>query len=60
MYVCICAAVTEARVRACVDAGASTTEEISERCAAGTGCGSCLDQLDMLIEEGTSEGRRVA
>lgn len=49
MYVCICAAVTEAQVRACITTGASTTEEIGARCAAGTGCGSCLDRLDDLL-----------
>jgi bacterioferritin-associated ferredoxin len=60
MYVCICAAVTEARVRACIDAGACTAEEIGKRCEAGTGCGSCLDRLDILIEERASRGCRAA
>jgi len=51
MYVCVCAAVTDAQVRACVDAGACTVEEIGERCAAGTGCGSCLDRLHLMLEK---------
>jgi bacterioferritin-associated ferredoxin len=51
VYVCICAAVTEAQVRACVDAGASTAEEVGQRCGAGTGCGSCLDRLDVIIQD---------
>ena len=50
MYVCICAAVTEAQIHACIDAGANTAEDIGERCQAGTGCGSCLDRLDLVIE----------
>jgi bacterioferritin-associated ferredoxin len=51
MYVCICAAVTDCQVRACIAAGADTVEEIGERCQAGTGCGSCLDGLDIMLEE---------
>ncbi len=51
MYVCICAAVTDAQVRACIDAGACTVEEIGARCEAGTECGSCLDGLDVLLDE---------
>jgi bacterioferritin-associated ferredoxin len=56
MYVCICAAVTDAQVRACIDAGAGTVEEIGERCEAGTGCGSCLDRLDVMLEERPTRG----
>ncbi|HET6501292.1 MAG TPA: (2Fe-2S)-binding protein [Amycolatopsis sp.] len=50
VYACICAAVTEGQVRACIEAGAGTAEEIGERCGAGTGCGSCLDRLDVLLD----------
>lgn len=49
MYVCFCAAVTDTEVRACVRAGARTVEEVGDRCAAGTGCGSCLDHLDTIL-----------
>lgn len=51
MYVCICAAVTDAQVRQCIDDGADTVEEIGQRCAAGRTCGSCLDGLDVMLEE---------
>lgn len=53
MYVCICAAVTESEVRGCIATGASTVDDIGERCAAGTGCGSCLERLDALLDERT-------
>lgn len=56
MYVCICAAVSEVQVHACIDAGASTVEEIGEHCDAGTGCGACLDRLDNMIEKRTPGG----
>lgn len=51
MYVCVCAAVTDVQVRTCIKAGADTVEEIGERCEAGTGCGSCLNRLDALLDE---------
>jgi len=49
MYVCICAVVTDAEIRACVRAGARTADDVGDQCAAGTGCGSCLDQIDTII-----------
>ncbi len=49
MYVCSCAAVTEAEIRGCVAAGARTVGEIGERCEAGTGCGSCLERIGALL-----------
>jgi len=51
LYVCICAAVTETEVHACLDGGAGTVEEIGERCSAGTGCGTCLDRLEAMVED---------
>lgn len=51
MYVCICAAVTDAQVRGCIDAGAESVEEIGRRCEAGVQCGSCLDWLDTMLDE---------
>lgn len=49
MYVCICAAVTEPVARECIAHGASTVDEVGDRCGAGTGCGSCRERLaDML------------
>ncbi|ONI84587.1 (2Fe-2S)-binding protein [Saccharothrix sp. ALI-22-I] len=51
MYVCICAAVSDTQVRACIRNGARTVEEIGERCQAGTGCGTCLDHLDGMLEQ---------
>jgi bacterioferritin-associated ferredoxin len=51
LYVCICSAVTDSEVRACIVAGADSVEEIGQHCAAGTGCGSCLEVLDDLLDE---------
>ena len=49
MYVCICQAVTEAQVTRCIAAGASTIDDVGERCGAGTGCGSCVERIAHLL-----------
>ena len=41
--------VTEARVRAAVDAGLTTVQEIGAAVKAGTGCGSCVSEIRELI-----------
>jgi bacterioferritin-associated ferredoxin len=51
MFVCMCRAVTEAQIRTCIRAGATTLEELSERSRAGTGCGGCLDSVEMILED---------
>ena len=57
MYVCICEGVTEDQVRTAVACGARTIEDVGDSCAAGTGCGSCHDEIDVFIlaAEGPSE-----
>ena len=49
MYVCICWAVTEAQVHRCIAAGAGTVDDVSDRCAAGTGCGSCIERIAAML-----------
>ncbi|MGH3913967.1 MAG: (2Fe-2S)-binding protein [Pseudonocardiaceae bacterium] len=49
MYVCICRAVTDAQVNGCIAAGASTIEDVGDRCGAGTGCGSCHERIADLL-----------
>ena len=50
MYVCICARVRECEVRRVVRAGAHTEEAVGDVCAAGTGCGTCLDRIVEIID----------
>jgi len=45
VYVCICFAVSEAQLDHAIADGARTEEEVGDACAAGTGCGSCLDRI---------------
>ncbi len=45
MIVCLCHPTSDRDVDAVIDEGARTVEEIGRRCGAGTGCGSCLEEL---------------
>jgi bacterioferritin-associated ferredoxin len=45
VYVCICFAVSESELADVIAAGARTEEEVGDACAAGTGCGNCLDRI---------------
>ncbi len=49
MIVCHCEVVGDRRIRAEVEAGACTVDEISERCGAGTHCGSCRPTIGVLL-----------
>ncbi|HZU85744.1 MAG TPA: (2Fe-2S)-binding protein [Polyangiaceae bacterium] len=51
MYVCVCRAVTDGEVKAAIDAGASSVQEVTEACCAGEDCGACHDMIDELIAE---------
>jgi bacterioferritin-associated ferredoxin len=50
MYACVCFCITEEEVAAEVANGAHTREEVSERCGAGTSCGTCVERLGCLIK----------
>jgi len=51
MWVCHCRAVTDSQVRAAIAAGADDEHDIGRECGAGTGCGSCHDELRRLCDE---------
>ncbi|GLW27547.1 (2Fe-2S)-binding protein [Actinoplanes regularis] len=57
MFVCICYQVREHQVRTAIRCGARTEEAIGDACGAGTGCGSCLDRIEELIEEERTDTR---
>lgn len=50
MYACICHGVTEREVARHVASGADSLDAVADRCRAGTGCGSCLEHLDDLLQ----------
>jgi bacterioferritin-associated ferredoxin len=41
MFVCVCRAVPDTAIRRVIEDGASTVEEVADRCGAGTSCGAC-------------------
>jgi len=54
VLVCLCHPVSDRDVDVIIDEGARTVEEIGRRCGAGTGCGTCVDELrDRLAAKGS-------
>jgi len=49
VIMCHCQVVSDRRIRAEIDAGADTVDEISERCGAGARCGSCRPTISVLL-----------
>jgi bacterioferritin-associated ferredoxin len=49
--VCLCAGVSERKVRRAIDHGACTIAEVGEHCRAGQVCMSCHPTIEDLIEE---------
>jgi bacterioferritin-associated ferredoxin len=56
MIVCLCRGVSDRAVRAAVASGASTLDEVGDRCGAGAGCGACHETVEGLIREGGAPG----
>jgi bacterioferritin-associated ferredoxin len=55
MIVCFCHPTSDRDVDAIIEDGARTVEDIGRRCGAGTGCGSCVDELrDRLTAKGAA------
>jgi bacterioferritin-associated ferredoxin len=46
---CHCQVVSDRRIRAEIEAGAVTVDEIAERCGAGARCGSCRPTISVLL-----------
>jgi NAD(P)H-nitrite reductase large subunit len=53
--VCNCMSVTNGMIKACVDGGASTLEDVQEATKAGTACGFCKDDVSRLVEQFVAE-----
>lgn len=51
MFVCMCRAVKESRIRSVIAEGASTVDEVEAACGAGGDCGSCREEISELISE---------
>jgi bacterioferritin-associated ferredoxin len=51
VVVCQCAVVSDRVVRAEIQAGALSADELAERCGAGARCGGCLETVERLLAE---------
>lgn len=53
--VCNCLNVTNGMIKDAVNNGANTLEEVQEITGAGTVCGSCIDNVQHLVEQFVTE-----
>ena len=51
MIVCLCMVSTHEDIAGAIADGAHTTEQVGERCGAGTGCGTCKEYIAEMIEK---------
>jgi NifU-like protein len=51
ILVCRCIGVGDRRIRAAVEDGARSAEEVAEACGAGTGCRSCRPDVLLLLDQ---------
>ncbi|HEY8089492.1 MAG TPA: (2Fe-2S)-binding protein [Polyangiaceae bacterium] len=62
MYVCVCRAVTDEKVKAAIEGGARSVEAVTAACCAGDDCGACHATIEDLIEQthgSVVRGRRL-
>jgi len=57
MYVCICKAVTESRVRQAIHEGASDLDQLRAALGVATGCGGCASHVECLVESSRTRPR---
>lgn len=50
MIICLCHGVRDRDIDAVIGDGAETVEEIGQECGAGTGCGTCIPELEDKLE----------
>jgi bacterioferritin-associated ferredoxin len=55
MYICICNAITEREVKACVERGACSLDELAFELGVGSGCGRCRECATQLLQEARRE-----
>lgn len=48
---CLCKAVNDRTIRAAIEEGARTVDDLAHACEAGTGCGGCAPHLEEMLDE---------
>ena len=51
MIVCLCYGISDSQIKNIIKEGATDIDAIQSKCSAGTSCGSCLEFLNVLIDE---------
>jgi len=51
MYICVCKAVSDGRIRKAVGEGVTTLKDLRERTGLGTNCGKCVPQAYGLLRD---------
>jgi len=54
MFVCICAGITDRKLRQLAKSGMSV-HEVMNHCQAGKACGSCICDVKRVVEESETE-----
>jgi bacterioferritin-associated ferredoxin len=49
MYVCLCNAITDSKLKNLIQNGLDSIASLQEVCPVGKSCGTCLDQVQDLI-----------
>ena len=60
MYVCICHAVTDREIRACIEDGATSLRELRAELKVGTQCGKCACQVRAILKEEKTGAPRLS
>ncbi|HSG60804.1 MAG TPA: (2Fe-2S)-binding protein [Pseudomonadales bacterium] len=55
MFVCICNAVTDGKIRAAVDAGAASVRDLNREFSLGNCCGKCIPTTRQIIKDRQAE-----
>jgi len=51
MYVCVCRAVTDSKIRQAVAEGACSLRDLRNDLGLGTGCGKCVPQAHQVLRD---------
>ena len=57
MYICLCKAVTDKRIKEAINAGCKSVRMVGGFCSAGADCGSCVLEIKSIIDAEQNEGR---
>lgn len=57
MYVCLCNRITDRQIRSAAESGASSVAELSRAFGLATGCGSCAEMAQDMLDEHAADAR---